>query len=45
MRADTKNKVDSSARGRDSARIRSNAAYDEALVVLNLQHMPEGCAT
>ena len=45
MRADAKNKVDPNARGRDSVRILSNAAYDEALVVLDLQHMPEGCAT
>ena len=45
MRADSQNVVQPSDRGRKSVRIRSNKAYDEAIVVLDLQHMPEGCAT
>ncbi|TFK81990.1 glycoside hydrolase family 16 protein [Polyporus arcularius HHB13444] len=45
MRADSQNIVDPNGRGRGSVRIKSNKAYDEAVVVLDLQHMPEGCAT
>jgi len=45
MRADDWSYVPSGARGRDSVRIHSNSAYDEAVVVLDLQHMPEGCGT
>ncbi|THH33258.1 hypothetical protein EUX98_g900 [Antrodiella citrinella] len=45
MRADDWNTVDSDARGRDSVRIISRNAYDEALIILDLQHMPEGCGT
>ena len=45
MRADSQNVVQPTDRGRKSVRIRSNKAYDEAIVVLDLQHMPEGCAT
>ena len=45
MRADFQNMVDPSSRGRDSVRIHSNKAYDESLIILDLQHMPEGCAT
>ncbi|RPD78818.1 hypothetical protein L226DRAFT_521027 [Lentinus tigrinus ALCF2SS1-7] len=45
MRADFQNVVQPPARGRNSIRIRSNKAYDEAVVVLDLQHMPEGCST
>ncbi|KAG2079230.1 glycoside hydrolase family 16 protein [Suillus decipiens] len=45
MRADDTKKVAKSARGRDSVRIQSLDAYDDALCVLDLSHMPEGCAT
>lgn len=45
MRADSENIVDSDARGRKSVRIYSNDAYDESISILDLQHMPEGCAT
>ena len=45
MRADSQNVVQPADRGRKSVRIHSNKAYDEAIVVLDLQHMPEGCAT
>jgi hypothetical protein len=45
MRADDWSIVDPSARGRDSVRISSQSAYDEAIFVLDLAHMPAGCAT
>ena len=45
MRADSTNKVDASSRGRDSIRITSNNAYSDSAVVLELSHMPTGCAT
>jgi hypothetical protein len=45
MRADDWSLVDASARGRDSVRIVSQAAYTEAIFVLDLAHMPAGCAT
>ncbi|KAI9060314.1 glycoside hydrolase family 16 protein [Trametes sanguinea] len=45
MRADYQNVVSPNARGRNSVRISSQKAYDEAVVVLDLQHMPEGCGT
>jgi hypothetical protein len=45
MRADDWSTVDPSARGRDSIRISSQNAYDEAIFVLDLAHMPTGCAT
>jgi hypothetical protein len=45
MRADDWSIVDPSARGRDSVRISSHSAYDEAIFVLDLAHMPAGCAT
>lgn len=45
MRADANNIVSPTARGRDSVRISSQRAYDEAVVVLDLSHMPEGCGT
>jgi hypothetical protein len=45
MRADDTKKVAKSARGRDSIRIQSLDAYDDALFVLDVSHMPEGCAT
>ena len=45
MRADSKKIVGKNDRGRDSVRISSWNAYDEAVIVLDLQHMPEGCST
>ena len=45
MRADDRAVVDPSARGRDSVRISSQNTYDEAIIVLDLKHMPAGCAT
>ncbi|KIJ49472.1 glycoside hydrolase family 16 protein [Sphaerobolus stellatus SS14] len=45
MRADSKNIIPLSARGRDSIRIQSLAAYTDSIVVLDLVHMPEGCST
>ncbi|KAH9165476.1 concanavalin A-like lectin/glucanase domain-containing protein [Lactarius sanguifluus] len=45
MRADDWSIVDPAARGRDSIRILSQNAYDEAIFVLDLKHMPAGCST
>ena len=45
MRADDWSIVSPSARGRDSIRISSREAYDEALFVLDIEHMPTGCST
>ncbi|RDB16836.1 putative glycosidase C21B10.07 [Hypsizygus marmoreus] len=45
MRADAYQIVPPSARGRDSVRITSKKAYDESLIVLDLNHMPTGCGT
>ena len=45
MRADDRSVVDPSARGRDSVRISSQDTFDEAIIVLDLEHMPAGCAT
>ena len=45
MAADDYSVVQPWARGRNSIRIRSKAAYADSLIVLDLTHMPEGCAT
>ena len=45
MFPDSKKKVKSGARGRDSNRISSKRTFDESVVILDLQHMPYGCAT
>jgi hypothetical protein len=45
MRADNSSIVNPSARGRDSVRISSQNAYGDSIVVLDLAHMPAGCAT
>ncbi|VDB87411.1 unnamed protein product [Peniophora sp. CBMAI 1063] len=45
MRADDVSVIPESARGRDSIRISSKASYDEALFVIDVTHMPTGCAT
>ena len=45
MRADSTNKVQQGARGRDSNRITSYKQYTDSVVVLDLKHMPWGCGT
>ncbi|KAH9019591.1 concanavalin A-like lectin/glucanase domain-containing protein [Lactarius deliciosus] len=45
MRTDDWTIVSPSARGRDSIRISSQNTYNEAIFVLDLQHMPAGCGT
>ena len=45
MRADDFMTVPASARGRDSIRIQSKNSYNDSVMVLDLSHMPEGCAT
>ncbi|KAL4249522.1 Glycosyl Hydrolase Family 16 [Abortiporus biennis] len=45
MRADSTKFVAADERGRRSVRISSRNAYDESLIILDLQHMPEGCTT
>lgn len=45
MRADDWSIVEPSARGRDSVRISTQNAYGESIFVLDLAHMPAGCAT
>ena len=45
MRADDWSIVNASARGRDSVRIYSEDVYDEAILILDLTHIPAGCAT
>ncbi|EPT04508.1 hypothetical protein FOMPIDRAFT_131833 [Fomitopsis schrenkii] len=44
MRADSTNVVNGTT-GRSSNRILSNRAYTESVAILDLQHMPQGCAT
>ncbi|KAI9510935.1 concanavalin A-like lectin/glucanase domain-containing protein [Russula earlei] len=45
MRADDVSIVDTTARGRDSIRISSRDAWEEAIFVLDVEHMPAGCST
>jgi len=45
MGADDWSIIDPSARGRDSVRITSQNAYGDSIFVLDLAHMPAGCAT
>ncbi|OCH84667.1 hypothetical protein OBBRIDRAFT_741233 [Obba rivulosa] len=45
MRADYTNVVGPDDRGRNSVRIISKKAYQDCVVVLDLQHMPTGCTT
>ncbi|KAK2462476.1 hypothetical protein APHAL10511_005446 [Amanita phalloides] len=45
MKADDTNIVPDNARGRNSIRIQSRKAYGDSLIILELQHMPAGCAT
>ncbi|KAF9501967.1 2 beta-glucans in both donor and acceptor sites of Gh16 Laminarinase 16a [Pleurotus eryngii] len=45
MRVDSTTVVSNDARGRDSIRIISNDAYDDAIILIDLSHMPFGAAT
>ncbi|KIY74374.1 glycoside hydrolase family 16 protein [Cylindrobasidium torrendii FP15055 ss-10] len=45
MHADSEEIVSMGARGRDSIRIESTTSYDESVLILDVQHMPEGCTT
>ncbi|KAK7057245.1 putative glycosidase C21B10.07 [Favolaschia claudopus] len=45
MRADSVNMVPPGQRGRKSVRISSPGAYGDSVLVLDLWHMPTGCAT
>jgi len=45
MFPDSKNVVNPGARGRDSNRLSSKWAYDESVVIIDLEHMPHGCGT
>ncbi|TFY70103.1 hypothetical protein EVJ58_g41 [Rhodofomes roseus] len=45
MRVDDTTVLSSSDGGRNSVRIKSNTAYDYHVVVIDVRHMPEGCAT
>ena len=45
MYPDSTNVVESGSRGRDSNRISSKRAFDESVVIIDLEHMPYGCAT
>ncbi|KAF4599551.1 hypothetical protein EYR40_006645 [Pleurotus pulmonarius] len=44
MRVDSTTVVSNDSRGRDSIRIISNDAYDDAIVLIDLSHMPFGAA-
>jgi len=45
MLPDSKNIVNPDSRGRDSIRISSKRAFDESVVIIDLEHMPHGCGT
>lgn len=45
MQPDSTNVVQPGSRGRDSIRIMSQASYADSVIILDLQHMPWGCAT
>lgn len=45
MRGDDVRMVSPAERGRNSVRISSSAAYSDSIIVLDLLHMPTGCAT
>ena len=45
MLPDSKNVVSPESRGRDSIRISSKRAFDESVVIIDLEHMPHGCGT
>ena len=45
MRADYQNVVPPSSRGRNSVRLTSRNAYTDSVIILDVQHLPEGCGT
>jgi len=45
MLPDSTNVVNPESRGRDSNRIVSKWAYDESVIIIDLEHMPHGCGT
>jgi len=45
MRVDSTSLVPPLARGRDSVRIKSNAAYGDSVIIIDVSHIPYGCAT
>jgi hypothetical protein len=45
MRADDQSIVNSTALGRNSIRITSQESWNDAIYVLDVLHMPEGCST
>lgn len=45
MLPDSTDVVAPGSRGRDSNRISSKRAFDESVVILDIEHMPYGCAT
>jgi len=45
MRVDSTSIVSPLSRGRDSVRIRSNAIYGDSVVIIDVSHIPYGCAT
>jgi hypothetical protein len=45
MHPDSRNVVSPGSRGRDSNRIVSKKAFDESVIILDLEHMPYGCGT
>lgn len=45
MRADDENILDSTGPGRNSIRITSQESWADAIYVLDVLHMPEGCST
>lgn len=45
MRSDAETIVPPTARGRDSIRITSNTVYEDAVVILDVAHIPFGCGT
>jgi hypothetical protein len=45
LRADYTTTLDPTGAGRNSFRIRSNKEYKDGVMVFNMRHMPQGCAT
>ena len=45
MSPDSENIVIPDSRGRDGIRISSKRAFDESVVIVDLEHMPRGCGT
>lgn len=45
MRADYKTVLSPSGPGRNSVRIMTNKQYTTAVTIINLRHMPQGCAS